>query len=927
MKGKTRLIQCRVLALVLTLCIFVGVSEIASATDISEVSELLSRLESAYNRMDLYLLVQCFDPVGTTAITTGAKAMGYDGDLFKALMPLAGALFSSYASSSSTWPTCHLTPLEYTGDDYYGVLKYNVNLKHDDGTTENFDESIDVQKIEGKWYISTIQKSALDGTNLFNRNTITRKVVPSDVTLEDTAQGIRAVINNSGRYDRNKYYSFIGNCGKVLLSTYFYDYTEEHGGYFAAQRDTGWGFLNSAGLEVTDFQFFEAKYLGENFWMIKQKNGAGLLNLVDGISIDGTYQNFGIPHQGYIPARKGNYWGLIDYQGNTVVDFIYTEEGNAVYNDLLWVKMNKANAIIDVHGNQKIPFSTEHSLTLLANGVVSWYESANEQRVFCDFNGNIVSSVKDPDLANINSGVPIDTISTSSTDLVIVEGYNHSCYTIDKNANLVTDFEAKVKEQFGDEAKAITVYYNYFDGEKMPIDFRVGGWLDGTTYYNFVDPYGNFLLPNSRVGSIDLEVMSSSIITPVNEANGSKILYNGMLYTVPSQLVGLLGTKMAYGRNWIIDLETETMYSFFSTNYSSKPNIAIVVSDGAFNGIVTEKGLLEKGIGYTKIETIGSVGADVEYGSEKARYFFGKDGVAFRYENDTNISAEFVPLSNGVRISGENVYSSIVGAPDIMEQESMSPAMDEEASFVQEVNTTAMESIALYQGPGINYDVIAEFPVGTEFEVVSDDGFMAYVIVGDKNGFIESRYVTATPDDDLIPQSNEDAEIGVEEYDWSAVTNIEKVNIRTLPDLEADKVKMIGSEATDVKVTGRVYDTNGALWYRVNYEGCIGFIRGDLLSDRDEYFASISFENEMENEDVETMGQFHEYKVKTKKSNVNVRTEANKNAKKVTTIKKKGTVVIVTNEVAGTDGHIWYLVQLENGKTGYARDDFFDDAE
>ena len=70
---------------------------------------------------------------------------------------------------------------------------------------------------------------------------------------------------------------------------------------------------------------------------------------------------------------------------------------------------------------------------------------------------------------------------------------------------------------------------------------------------------------------------------------------------------------------------------------------------------------------------------------------------------------------------------------------------------------------------------------------------------------------------------------------------------------------------------------------------------------------------------------FVEYKAKTNKKNVNVRTEADQNAKKVTSIKKKGTVVTVKNEVTGADDYIWYYyIQLENGKTGYARSDFFD---
>ena len=62
----------------------------------------------------------------------------------------------------------------------------------------------------------------------------------------------------------------------------------------------------------------------------------------------------------------------------------------------------------------------------------------------------------------------------------------------------------------------------------------------------------------------------------------------------------------------------------------------------------------------------------------------------------------------------------------------------------------------------------------------------------------------------------------------------------------------------------------------------------------------------------------------TNRQNVNVREEADKSSRKVKTITKKGTEVTIIGETVNVSGELWYQVRLQDGKTGYIRNDMVD---
>lgn len=100
-------------------------------------------------------------------------------------------------------------------------------------------------------------------------------------------------------------------------------------------------------------------------------------------------------------------------------------------------------------------------------------------------------------------------------------------------------------------------------------------------------------------------------------------------------------------------------------------------------------------------------------------------------------------------------------------------------------------------------------------------------------------------------------------------------------------------------------------------------------SDWSSFFTSITVqtdilnnnEEDSENADYDQDDQILFY-AKTLKE-TRVRESANKNSPLVATIKQEGIEVAVLEQVTGTDGMIWYRIQLQDGTAGYARSDFF----
>ena len=171
------------------------------------------------------------------------------------------------------------------------------------------------------------------------------------------------------------------------------------------------------------------------------------------------------------------------------------------------------------------------------------------------------------------------------------------------------------------------------------------------------------------------------------------------------------------------------------------------------------------------------------------------------------------------------------------------------------------EQAVLYQGPGTHFKPLASYPDGTPVRVILFDGDWAYVIIGDGNGFLESRFLSAfgqtpqataapvtplpvSPVQPVFPPAPTSApaqqfpETGGD-YPREAATNIKKVNVRAGTSTESQRVRQLAAPGTGVTVLGEARSTEGTMWYFVQLDtGETGYIRGDLLTFADGSAAS-----------------------------------------------------------------------------------------
>ena len=112
----------------------------AAAADLEAVSELLVRMENAYNSRNAANVLQCIEPLAAGESETARMVRSFMGD-----------------PSGKGWPKCRLTPISYKGGNNRGTLQFHTRLRHADGSEEHFEEEITVTRLGGVWFIAADQ--------------------------------------------------------------------------------------------------------------------------------------------------------------------------------------------------------------------------------------------------------------------------------------------------------------------------------------------------------------------------------------------------------------------------------------------------------------------------------------------------------------------------------------------------------------------------------------------------------------------------------------------------------------------------------------------------------------------------------------------------------------------------------------------------
>ena len=241
-------------------------------------SDILSKLEKAYNAQDLDAIVRCFDPNRVNAISDFIGIFGSKSSAMKQIVPF----FSEEISASDSfddeqWGTAKLVEMSTELNGYTATLTYSVSLTFGDGSTQSLEETMQTLLIDNEWYISAFQIPEISS----NGGIIGVLPLPFEGDLYVTTEG-------------NGNFGFMDEANNMIISN---QYQETHGfvnGYAAVKSNGQWGLIDKSNRLVINFRYQEC----------------------------GDYVN------GVIPAKRNGYWGAIDIEGDTVVEFLYDTMGS-----------------------------------------------------------------------------------------------------------------------------------------------------------------------------------------------------------------------------------------------------------------------------------------------------------------------------------------------------------------------------------------------------------------------------------------------------------------------------------------------------------------------------------------------------------------------------------------------------------------------
>ena len=950
MKLKARLIlnAAKVLMVVLLIVSFAAVSHAAT---LSDVTPLLEKLESAYNRNDLQGIAECYAYDFSAAYKIAEKVTGVDSSIIEGLMPFMNNFMSLQAEQSGTRPKCKLTPVSYTGDDYAGLLKYNVLFTYADGRTDQYDTEMDIKKYNSEWRIDLFQKSAMS-QYLGNRNYEEDSFVYPDVTEDDFKKRImRVSIPSKYKYSSTKLMRFVNEDGKTLFQDYYEDYKGDYDGYIAVRKDGKWGFINHYGQKMTEFCFWYIDYADNGYWKVTDQNGRGLINLKTGEGFACTYDSLGSVCNGYIPAQKGDLWGILDVNGKSVSGFKYTGISEKARDGLLIVNINKATGLIDYKGKELIKPSVEMGITDIINSkfIRVW---KNDAHYICDTAGK--------ELFQCDSRTHI-----VSEDVL----YYHKEFTSGNDTDIFLNSkgkQTKIYKALQSQISSMGQFYIYpetYDGEWMEIQYQLkkeGKSYSSSYYYNFINTKGELKYR---------EEMPISKDTYVFRAAGNKhiYVYDGQLCVVDCNndefiqypvsgilpitgigcMKGLFGPdKMVFsgdGSPAILDLNEMKAYQFYdiecypgplglfySKDYEAE---SLTVTDGAYYGLVTKKGLIGKGIAYITIKNWGECGT-ISEGDQETDIFIGTNGNVCIVENNKNKELKAVPLEESglkaVKLKGTTTKltpRSDAGAEkketakketaaakeDKQSTEAPAPSSDKTAAEPAE---SAKQETPAQASPAEQSTPVPEKKKSDKKTDTQQDNSKSKKEEAAGTWTCENCGQTGNTEN-FCPHCGQKAPepsitMTITSFSGTARLVKSKINLRAQPIQTGMILHVLTDTETEMDVIGHSVDAEGTEWYQVVLaDHSMGFIRGDLLT-----FVSGSKKSSSEKKD----SSKEPYKTVTIKDGVVMRQEPRGDSKRVTTIADANTTVKVYDTAYDDSGTLWYYVKAK-GKYGYIRGD------
>ena len=597
---------------------------------------ILSRLESAFNGQNVNGILECFEPDSLQNMSGVIQLLGAESRMFQNVLVSVLADIESY--NNIYWgASITLTPLDYTVNGSEGELSYYVEWE--DGST--FVETVPVVLAGNDWYISPKQLN-------FTMPEYGGIPVTVGITEDDIADGLYSYYEY---VDGRKCYGFMNISGKIIIEPYFSEvgvFSED--GRCPVCLDRKWGIIDKFGNLVVSFEFDEIRNNpSEGFWTCYlHDRGYGFLNLDTGRGIVCQYSSCGIFSDGVVPVQKDGYWGAIDMEGNTAVEFLYDEMLHwqipfsyeehelAFVNGLIPVMVNGAKGVIDSAGNYILPMDKEHyvprkigdSLFACNNGQFYPYTTIYTQSGM--------------EILDTEIGECVGYIN----DTILLDGWGN-VYGVDLQGNIIFDVNRDIfpllnvspSNWSGKPDSQMKIDRYFADIKATVTGFGFDNWRLLEIYtaekmksyaYNLINDSGETFFDDWY----EWIMHSEQYIAGYNEDSGTTYLYNysgELLNQYEGKFCNFVGDYVLVDskKERMVNLLTGDVEEYDKISFLDSNDSAVIVFDGVFYGLYTKDGLVGSGIAYNKISyDDGSRICTMELGATTEKYRLGPDGTA-----------------------------------------------------------------------------------------------------------------------------------------------------------------------------------------------------------------------------------------------------------------------------------------------------------
>ena len=458
-------------------------------------------------------------------------------------------------------------------------------------------------------------------------------------------------------------WGFVDEDGKVILDFAFDSVGSFVEGFCPVMIGSSWGIIKSSGEYLVnpesyhrignlDKGYFKVFDRGNTWNSIDSNIAIGVIDKSGETIINpGIWDACGLPNEGRFAALKDGYWGIVDLNGNTVVDFVYDEMCNwANGNNFIWnvqphhdfvsgligVQINKGYGVIDSEGNWILDLRPEnYNITIVDNLI----QTKND---LYDINGNhlyhgsyCVRLIKEYSEGTVmvqleNSGIETGEvlILDAEGDIIwngnneIQEGYDFvypsGYYTTEATAQTRDWFCVNMGAKFSNKPKSTFINGT---GQKL-FDWRMyGSYPRVFTSTDYVSLY----LDNN--GMTDVFDLNGNLVT---QLEGQYSLVNNHCLTAK-------GTR--FNEFYLYSLVDNQTISSTSILWLQNNEIAIVCDEnGVFYGLYAY-GELKRGFEYTSIDSVL-----YETNGNSGHYAYSPEGYYGDYEF---LSAPLITLKKG----------------------------------------------------------------------------------------------------------------------------------------------------------------------------------------------------------------------------------------------------------------------------------------